>query len=392
MSNLSRQLLNGNEAAVAAARLARIEVLAAYPITPASGVMEGLSRQIDAGELRCGFIRVESDHSALAALIGASLCGVRTFSATNSQGLALMSELLYHASGLRLPVVMAVVNRALSAPHSRFPEHGDAMAQEASGWIQFYCENNQEVLDTLLQAFFLAEDEQVSLPAMVNYESYLQSHTRETVEVPGPDEVDDFLPRRLVAWLDVERPRGVNVVANPDLYMDYKHAQDEALQRALAVCERVNDAFAARFGRNWGGPVEGYRLEGAETVFVTMGSMAATARIAVDALRDEGRRVGLLKVRLFRPFPAPQILRALGEVQTAVVIDRNIIYGAGGALAREVRSALSHNRNIPVHSFIAGLGGREVAAGDLVKIYRDVEEARLSGKKPEPYAWYGLTG
>lgn len=389
---MSRQLLNGNEAAAAAARLAKIEVMAAYPITPASGVMEGLSRHIAAGELRCNFIRVESDHSALASLIGAALCGVRTFSATNSQGLAYMSELLYHASGLRLPVVMAVVNRALSAPHSRFPEHGDAMAQEASGWIQLYCENNQEVLDTLLQAFYLAEDEQVSLPAMVNYESYIQSHTREVVEVPAQEEVDAFLPRRLQAWLDVEHPRGINVVTGPELYMDYKYAQDEALQRALAVCGQVNEAFAARFGRDWGGAAEGYRLEGAELAMVTMGSMAATARMAVDQLRDEGQKVGLLKVRLFRPFPAPRILRMLVGVQTALVIDRNIIYGSGGALAREVRSVLSHQSDTPVYSFIAGLGGREVGTGDLVKMYHDARQAQASGKKPAPYAWYGLTG
>ncbi len=389
---MSRQLLNGNEAAVAAARLARIEVMAAYPITPASGVMEGLSRHIAAGELHCNFVRVESDHSALAALIGAALCGARTFSATNSQGLALMSELLYHASGLRLPVVMAVVNRALSAPHSRFPEHGDAMAQEASGWIQLYCENNQEVLDTLLQAFYLAEDEQISLPAMVNYESYIQSHTREVVDLPAQEDVDAFLPRKSQAWLDVEHPRGINVVTGPELYMDYKYAQDEALQRALAVCEQANEAFAARFGRDWGGAVEEYRLEGAELAVIAMGSMAATARIAVDQLRNEGQKVGLLKVRLFRPFPASRILRILGGVQAALVIDRNIIYGSGGALAREVRAILGHHSSIPVYSFIAGLGGREVSVGDLVKMYHDVHQALASGKKPAPYVWYGLTG
>ncbi|MGE5577550.1 MAG: transketolase C-terminal domain-containing protein [Syntrophothermus sp.] len=389
---MSRQLLNGNEAAVAAARLARIEVMAAYPITPASGVMEGLSRHIAAGELHCNFVRVESDHSALAALIGAALCGARAFSATNSQGLALMSELLYHASGLRLPVVMAVVNRALSAPHSRFPEHGDAMAQEASGWIQLYCENNQEVLDTLLQAFYLAEDEQISLPAMVNYESYIQSHTREVVDLPAQEDVDAFLPRKSQAWLDVEHPRGINVVTGPELYMDYKYAQDEALQRALAVCEQANEAFAARFGRDWGGAVEEYRLEGAELAVIAMGSMAATARIAVDQLRNEGQKVGLLKVRLFRPFPASRILRILGGVQAALVIDRNIIYGSGGALAREVRAILGHHSSIPVYSFIAGLGGREVGVGDLVKMYHDVHQALASGKKPAPYVWYSLTG
>ncbi|MDN5344042.1 MAG: pyruvate ferredoxin oxidoreductase alpha subunit [Clostridia bacterium] len=385
-----RQLLNGNEAAAHAARLARVEVLASYPITPAAPAMEKITQFIAEGSLKARFIRVESDHSAMAAALGASLAGARPFLITNSQGLAYMSEVLYHTSGLRQPVVMAVVNRALAAPHSRFPEQGDAVAQEAAGWIQLFCENNQEVLDSLLQAFRLGEDEGVRLPVMVNYEGYIQSHTRETVDLPQQEEIDGFLPLMRRPALDVANPMAVNTVAGPELYMDFKYHQDAALQQAAAVLEEVSAAYARLTGRDWGGPVAGYRLEDAEVVLVAMGSLVSTARIAVDALREEGEKAGLLKIRLFRPFPAVAVRQGLPAARAIVALDKNIVYGVGGALGRELRASLYGHASVPVFSYILGLGGRDAGVADLAQIYRQVRENMVAGLTPAAYQWYGL--
>ncbi|GFN21847.1 transketolase C-terminal domain-containing protein [Thermanaeromonas sp. C210] len=386
-----RELLNGNEAAAEAARLARIEVLASYPITPAAPVMERLTGFIAQGTLKARFIRVESDHSALAAAAGAALAGGRTLVVTNSQGIAYMSEVLYHVSGLRLPVVMAVVNRALAAPHSRFPDHGDAVAQEACGWIQLFCENNQEVLDTVIQAYRLAEDDRVRLPVMVNYESYIQSHTREVVEVPEEEIIDGFLPLNRRAALDVDNPRAINVVTGPDLYMDYKYRQDAALRGAAKVLAEVSGEYGRLTGRNWGGPVEGYRLQEAGHVLVTMGSLVSTCREAVDQLRAAGEPAGLLKIRAFRPFPVEEVREYLKGVKTVTVLDKNIVYGSGGALAREVRAALYGEPEAPpVFSYIAGLGGRDVTSADVCKIFGLTQEKRRAGAKPPAFEWYGL--
>ncbi|BCV22938.1 transketolase C-terminal domain-containing protein [Moorella sp. Hama-1] len=384
-----RQLLNGNEAAAHAARLARVEVLASYPITPAAPAMEKITRFIAEGNLKARFIRVESDHSALAACLGAAMAGARPFLITNSQGLAYMSEVLYHTSGLRQPVVMAVVNRALAAPHSRFPEHGDAVAQEAAGWVQLFCENNQEVLDSILQAFYLGEDEGVRLPVMVHYEGYIQSHTREVVDLPEPEAVDAFLPLVRRPVLDVDHPLAVNTVTGPGLYTEYKYNQDAALQGAGRILEEVSRAYAGLTGRDWGGPVMGYRLEDAEILLVAMGSLVSTAREAVDALREQGLKAGLLKIRLFRPFPAAAVVANLRRAKAVVALDKNIVYGVGGALARELRASLYGQAVVPVYSSILGLGGRDVGAADLIRIYGEVEEQAAGGVPPAAYQWYG---
>jgi len=385
-----RVLLSGNEAAAYAARLAKIEVLSSYPITPAAPAMEKITQFIAEGSLQAKFIRVESDHSALAAALGASLTGARPFLATNSQGLAYMSEVLYHTSGLRQPVVMAVVNRALAAPHSRFPDHGDVIAQETSGWVQLFCENNQEVLDSILEAFRLAEDERMRLPAMVNYESYIQSTTKETVDVPEQEDIDGFLPLKRHKALDVENPMAVNTVTSPEFYTDYKYRQDEALKRAPQILEEVDQIYAGLTGKSWGGAVTGYQLEDAELIFVTMGSLVSTARLAVADLRAKGQKAGLLKVRLFRPFPAREIKQSLERAKAVIVLDKNIVFGVGGALAREIRASLYGISDIPVYSYILGLGGRDVDEKDLEKIYQETEEKLLAGAVSSDYQWYGL--
>lgn len=382
---MSTTLLTGSEAAAYGANLARIEVLAYYPITPAFPAMERISKFIDEGELNTRFVRVESDHSALAAALGASLAGSRTFTVTNSQGLLYMTEVVYHTAGLRQPVVMAVANRALSAPHSRFPEQGDAISQGASGWIQLFCENNQEVLDTMLQAFKIGET--VRLPVMVNYEGYIQSHTLEEVEIPNQEKVDQFLPLNRVRTLDVENPQGVNTVASPDFYMDYKFRQNEAMDQALSVIDKVTSDYAQEFGRDWSGLIEAYQMDDAEHALIAMGSMVSDARIVVDELRNEGRKVGLIKIRAWRPFPAEALRMALKKATLITVCDKNIVYGMGGALGTELRSSLYGGQPVRLNSYILGLGGRDVTTEEIKQV---LELSEKTKQQTTPSEWFGL--
>lgn len=382
---MSVTLLTGSEAAAYGAKLAKIEVLAYYPITPAFPAMERLSKFIEDGELHARFVRVEGDHSALAAALGASLAGSRAFTVTNSQGLLYMTEVVYHTAGLRQPVVMAVANRALSAPHSRFPEQGDAISQDASGWIQLFCENNQEVLDTTLQAFKVAET--CRLPVMVNYEGYIQSHTQEEVDVPQQAKVDAFLPFKRVATLDINNPQGVNTVTSPEFYMDYKYHQNEAMTQALESINTVADEFGKEFGRNWSGVIDGYQMADAEHALVVMGSSASDGRIVIDALRAEGKKVGLVKVRSFRPFPAEALRAMLKNIKLVTVLDKNIVFGAGGALGNEMKSALYGYSSVPIKNYIIGLGGRDVRP-DEIRQAMGLSEARAN--QETAYEWFGL--
>lgn len=386
-------LLDGNAAAAWGARLSRIEVLPAYPITPEYPLMEHVVRFIERGELECRFIRVESDHSAMAAAVGAALVGARTFTGTASQGLAYMSEVVYQASGLRLPIVMAVVNRALHAPHSRFPDQGDAIAQEGSGWVQLFCENAQEIVDTVIQAFRIAEDPRVRLPVMVNYEGYTLSHTKEPVRVPDGEAAARFAPPRRHRALDMDRPRAINAASPADLYWGYKYNQHRAVSEAAAVIDETSAAFGEAFGRDWGGCLEPYRTEGAELLIVAMGSLASAARVAVDALRADGHRAGLLKVRAFRPFPAEPLWRAVAAAGARVVacVDRNCVFGAGGAVAREVKQALwdgGFAGRTRVASWIAGLGGQEIGWKELCQM--SLRSLQLGERDPGGPLWFGV--
>ncbi len=386
-----RMLLNGNEAAAHAVRLARVEVFSVYPITPQAPMINSIVGFIGRGELKCAHKRMESDHSALAGAAGASLGGARAFTASNSQGLALMHELLFYTAGLRLSVVMAVINRALSAPHCRFPDHSDAIAQEATGWLQLYCENNQEVLDTMLQAFRIAEDERVLLPVMVNFEGYTLGHTKEVVEVPEPAAVDAFLPPYGRTVVDVEHPAAINTATNGEIYTEYKYLQHRAMEGSLAVVKEASADFAQQFGRDWGGAIESYRADGAKALIVAMGSVVSTARMAVDEMRAAGQPVGLLKVRSFRPFPADELRHLARGVQALAVIDRDIVYGIGGALHREVQWALAGEGMVkPVLSYIAGMGGRDIGVKDIVSIGQDALAATEKGGVPAGAHWVGL--
>lgn len=382
---MSTTLLTGSEAAAYGAKLAKIEVIAYYPITPAFPAMERVSKFIQDGELKANFVRVESDHSALAATLGASLAGARAFTVTNSQGLLYMTEVCYHTAGLRQPVVMACANRALSAPHSRFPEQGDAVSQGANGWIQLFCENNQEVLDNTIQAFKIAET--VKLPVLVNYEGYVQSHTLEEVVIPDQEKVNAFLPLVRFKTLDVENPQGVNTVTSPDFYMDYKFRQNEVMNEAVKVIGEVAETYGQEFGRNWSGLIETYKMDGAEHALVCMGSMVSEARLAVDELRSQGKKVGLVKVRAWRPFPVEALRASLKKVNKVTVFDKNIVYGMGGALGTEVRGALYGQASLNVNSYIVGLGGRKFGLNEIKQV---IELSEKTVKQDVISEWFGL--
>jgi len=382
---MSKILITGNEAAALGAKLARIEVLAYYPITPAFPAMERLSKYIEDGELNCKFIRVESDHSALAAVLGGSLAGARSYTLTNSQGLLLMTEVVYHVAGLRQPVVMGVTNRALSAPHSRFPEHGDVISQAGSGWIQLFCENNQDILDNTIQAFRIAEE--LRTPVMVNYEGYLQSHTLEEVSVPEQEKVDAFLPLKRQPALDLTNPKGVNTVTGPDFYPTYKYKQNEAMLEALKLVPEVAEAYNKQFGANSCGLLEAYKMEDAEHALVAMGSIVGTARRYVDELRKQGKKIGLLKLKVWRPFPVEALRKHLQNVRFITVLDKNIVYGVGGALAADLKAAFYGTNDMVINGVILGLGGGKCGLEQLDQAVKLTESNETDKNRS---AWIAL--
>ena len=388
----TQELLTGNEAAAWGVRLSRPEIIPTYPITPQTSLLHKIASDIRSGVLKADFINTESDYSAMAAAIGASLGGARVFTATNSQGLALMSEHLYYASGMRLPIVMAVVNRALSAPHSRFPDHNDALSVNRSGWIQLFCEDPQEVLDTCIQLFKVCEDPRVCLPGMFCYEAYDISHTAEGVSLPEPEAVDLFLGRRkLPSLLDPGIPRSLNPPTPPDLYTEFKHAQSEAMETALQVIQEVGQAYAATFQGPERGLYEAIPGECGQCVIVTMGSIARTVRRSVAELQKEGLKVSLLKVRAYRPFPFQAFRELLRWAKVVLAMDRNYSPGSGGALWGEIRSSLYGLPKPPrVFGVIAGLGGRDVTIREL----KDLAKKALKGEAPfldeNRIYWLGL--
>lgn len=355
-----RELLSGNHAVAEAARLARVQFVAAYPITPQSPIYEKLSEMESQGKLPGIMMRTESEHSAMAACIAASLTGVRTFTATASQGLALMHEMLHFASGNRVPVVMCNVNRVLALPWGFGSDQSDSLSQRDTGWIQLYCEDAQEALDTVIQAYRIAE--QVLFPVMVVMDGFFTSHFIEPVEIPEQDAVDAFLPPFSVPTrFDVENPAYVGNVVNPEQYMFYRHRSFQDMEAARKVIFQVAGQYGDLMGRNH----EMLQEEGtqdAHVVLVTSGAMTSTARVAVRSLREKGYKVGLLKMKLLRPFPVQEVRRVLKKVPKVAVLDRNLSLGVGGIWAQEIRSALYGMEPQPqVTGFIAGICGADVS-------------------------------
>jgi pyruvate/2-oxoacid:ferredoxin oxidoreductase alpha subunit len=372
-------LLTGNQAVAWGARLARPKVCPVYPITPQTPVLEQLTAFQADGAFDAEIITTESEHSVMSACIPASLAGVRVFTATASQGLLLMHELLHYACGARAPIVMANVNRTVASPWAFWPDQTDSLAQRDTGWIQLYVESAQEALDSVLQAFRVAEA--ALLPAMINLDAFYVSHAMEPVDVPDAADVDRYLPPFAPTHrLDTAKVESWGNVVTQDMYCRHRQAIQQAMDGVPALLAEADRAWHQRFGRAWG-VVERYRCDGAATAVVTMGSMCGTAREAIDAMRDAGESVGLVKVRLFRPLPVAALRAAFAGLRDVVVLDRNHSPGAGGVLHQELKAALYGMPGAPrVHGLVAGVGGVNVPPARIVELVR---AARASDPQPE---------
>ncbi|MDI6893810.1 MAG: pyruvate ferredoxin oxidoreductase [Bacillota bacterium] len=393
-----RKMLDGNGAAAEALRLARVRVVAAYPITPQSPIAESLAGWVLEGSLEARYVRVESEHSALSCVIGTQLTGVRAATATSSVGLAYMHEVLGVAAGCRLPIVMPVVNRALVSPWSLWCDHGDAMSVREAGWVQLYATNAQECLDLVVLAYRVCEDERVLLPAMVCMDGFFVSHATEPVLVPDQAAVDRFvgsyLPRNLV--LDVDRPMFVNDLTPPEDFTEMRFQQKCALEAVTSVWPEVAGEFARLFGRSYG-LIEADGVEGARAVLVVLGSAAGTARQVAGGLRRQGKPVGVLRICCFRPFPFRALREALADVPVIGVLDRSAGLGAeGGPVLVETRSALAPQggtgggRPQTVVGFVAGLGGRDITPATLERALSSLLEVAEGALPWEGSRWMDL--
>ncbi|MDO4498701.1 MAG: hypothetical protein Q4B51_03640 [Coriobacteriaceae bacterium] len=366
-----RRFLSGDEACAEGVRLARPHVVSAYPITPQTVVVERLSEMVECGDLNAEYVHVESEHSALCCAMGASCTGARTFTATSSQGLLYMAEVLSYAAGGRFPIVMMNANRATALPWNIYGDQRDSLALLDHGWIQAYVLDNQEALDMMLMAYAIAEDPRVSTPFMVNLDGFAITHTYETVEIPTQEQADRFLPPYATSnRFDFENPVNMGYSAGPEYNRYYKYCAHKAMEAAPAVIAEVEDRFEAVFGRRYPGMVEAYRCDDADYVLVTLGSIAGLARSVVDARRAEGQKVGLLRIRYMRPFPYEQIAPALEGVKAFGVLEKDISFGAEGTVYTNVNSALQRaGLVLPSLNFVGGLGGDDISEADIDGMY-----------------------
>ena len=396
MKKADIQILDGNNAAAQGAKLSRVQVIAAYPITPQSPVTEKLSELVESGRLNAEYVTVESEHSALAVCTSASIVGARTFTATSSHGLAYMHEMLHWVAGTRLPVVLVCVNRAIGAPWNVLNDQQDSISQRDTGWIQIYARNNQEIVDSVIQAYKIAEA--VYVPVMVCYDGYILSHTEMPVDVPAQEDVDRFLPPyKPHTILDPSNPKNYNLVtlANPRVnadgvlchgYMELRYLLQEALQNSKETITRVGQEFGELFGRNYACMFWEDRLDDADIVIVAMGSLAMEAIVAADMLRKEGHKAGVLGLRVFRPFPKVDLVKALKKSRLIVVFDKNVSYGQEGVTCSELKSAIyGTSVNATIRNFVVGLGGRDVKARELAEA---VNKSLLSIKEGIPNKEY----
>jgi len=359
-------------------KLANVDVVAAYPITPQTHIVEDLAELVANGELDAAFIPVESEHSAMSACLGSSAVGARTFTATAGQGLELMHEVVYVASAMRLPIVMAVADRALSAPISVWGDHSDAMAVRDTGWIQIFVENGQQAVDNMLCAFHIGEDQRVLLPVMVHLDGFHLTHVIEPITFPEQSDVDEFLPpNQYPLPLDPDRPVAMGGFGPPYIYPECKKAQEVNLEASKEVVLEVWKKFGDTFGRYYS-PVEYYRCEDAEVLLLTMGSFSETAMDSIDKMRNEGKKIGLIRIRLWRPFPFKEIRQAVKDIDTLIVLDRALSYGAMGPVCSEIKSALYNEEKRPkIVSFVGGLGGRDISASGFEQLVnRGIEIAQ----------------
>ena len=383
--------LQGDEAVAEAVRQCDVDVVAAYPITPQTIIVEKLAEFVADGRFRGEFVPVESEHSALSACLGASATGARVFTATSSQGLAYMHEMLYNVSGMRLPVVMAVANRALSAPLVLNADHSDMMGSRDSGWIQIYGENVEEIYDRTIQLFRLSEDPRVMLPSALNFEGFIISHDKERVSLLEDRRIQRFLGRPTTKHrLDPDEPLTFGAIANPDNYYEFKMQQVEAMKRALGVFDEVEKEFEDMSGRRYGA-VGAYNTDSADRIMVINGCAAGTMRAAARALSEAGENVGVLAIKLYRPFPAEQVVSHLTRAKSVIVMDRSISLGApSGPLSEDVKAAMKGaGVDRPIMSVVYGIGGRDLSVEDGKKIFDLAKEKGSSGAAS---MMYGVKG
>ncbi len=387
-----KRVVTGNYAAAHGAKISRAEFVAAYPITPQTFIVEHISEFVNDGEMDCDFVRMESEHSAMSAMVSAAATGVRTFTATASQGLALMHEILFIGAAIRLPLVMPVVNRTVAAPIGIWAEYNDTMPQRDTGWMQVYVEDNQEVLDMVLQAYRIAENRDVLLPMMVNLDAFILSHTVEPVDLYGYEEADKFLPKyEPHVHLLPEDPMAIGTFTPPEYIQELRYQTDAAMEASKKVIGEVNKEFADLFGRDYGGLIEEYRTDDAEVVLVTLGTVTSTARKVVDDLREEGKAVGLVKLRFFRPYPTDELRAIADRVKAVGIYDRSIAFNNGGPSFIEAKSAL-YGYTIPIVNFLAGIGGRDVFYSDVKLMFETLLEAASKGEAEKDVIWMSTRG
>ena len=388
-----RERLSGNEAAATAMKQINPDVVAAFPITPSTEIPQYFSTFVSNGSVDTEFVAVESEHSAMSACVGAEAAGSRAMTATSSNGLSFMWEMIYIASSLRLPIVMSLVNRAVSGPLNIHNDHSDAMGVRDAGWIMLFSENNQEAYDNLLMAHRIAEHKDVLLPLMVCQDGFITSHSIETIDLLEDDKVKDFVgtykPDHYL--LNHEEPISMGPLDLQGYLFEHKAVQAEAMKNAKKVILEVAEEFEKLTGRKYG-LFEEYKLDDAEIAIVCMNSTAGTAKFVVDDLRNKGIKAGLLKVRVFRPFPAEEIAKALSHLKAVAVLDKaDSLNAAGGALFTDITSGMYvNNVNVPTVSYIYGIGGRDTKCDDIEKVYADLEEIVKTGKIDNPYRYLGL--
>lgn len=379
---MAKQFLSGNEAFAYGIRLARPQVISAYPITPQTIVVEKLSEMVENGSLKSEFIHVESEHSALSCAMGASAVGARAFTATSSQGLLYMAECLTYASGGRFPIVMMNANRSTALPWNIYGDQRDSISQLDCGWIQAYAENAQEALDLALMSYYIAEHKDVSTPFMVNLDGFVLTHTYEVVDVPTASQADAFLPRfKTENKMDLENPRNLAFSAGPDHNTAFKFNEHIGLLNAKKVIAEAEDKFADIFGRRYTGLTESYRTEDADYILITLGSIAGLVKETIDKLREKGKKVGLLRLRYIRPFPNEEIADTVKNAKAVAVLEKDISFGNEGTVYTNVNSALHKaNISVPSSNYIGGLGGKNISAEEIETIFEELAKEKAEVK------------
>ena len=375
-----KKFLSGNEAFAEGIRLARPQVISAYPITPQTIVVERLSEMVEDGSLNAEYVHVESEHSALSCAIGASAAGARAFTATSSQGLLYMAECLYYAAGGRFPIVMMNADRSTALPWNIYGDQRDSLSQLDSGWIQVYAENAQEALDLALMSYKIAENREVSTPYMANLDGFVLTHTYETVDIPDREQADKFLPPyETDNRIDFDDPKNMAFSAGPDTNYIFKYKEHKGVLAARDVISETEREFAGIFGRKYTGLIEKYRTDDAEYVIVTLGSIAGLCRETADKLREQGIKAGVVRIRYMRPFPDKETAEVLKNVKAYAVLEKDISFGSEGTVFTNVNSALKKaGVNAKGYNFIGGLGGRNISASDIEKIYSDIAKGTAS--------------